>query len=126
MSQPLHLRHLAIVRDTLLRGKSQIYVYYSYDNFKKLVGAGTGFWEAVTTVPDNVRKGSNVAASLSEAPDVDEYGFPKLDADLFQGQHNDATLGECISALRAEPFRLTVNDPFLQKRADGTSGMTCI
>ena len=123
LSQPLHLRHLSIVRDTLLRGKSQIYVYYTYENFKKLVEAGTGFWEAVTSVPDTVRQGSNVAASLSEAPDVDEYGFPKLDENQFQGRHNDATLGECVSALNVGTFRLNMNDPFLQKRVDGTSGI---
>lgn len=114
---------MSIVRDTLLRGKSQIYVYYTYENFKKLVEAGTGFWEAVTTVPDTVRQGSNIAASLSEAPDVDEYGFPKLDESQFQGRHNDATLGECVSALNVGTFRLSINHPFLQKRVDGTSGM---
>ena len=74
-------------------------------------------------MPDTVRQGSNVAASLSEAPDVDEYGFPKLDENQFQGRHNDATLGECVSALNVGTFRLNMNDPFLQKRVDGTSGM---
>ncbi|KAL2037504.1 hypothetical protein N7G274_009785 [Stereocaulon virgatum] len=121
LSQPLHLRHLSIVRDTLLRGKSQIYIYYSYNNFKKLVEAGTGFWEAVTPVPDTVRQGNNVAASLSALPDIDEHGFPKLDMNQFQGRHNDATPGECVSALNAGSFRLSGNDPFLQKQVDGTS-----
>lgn len=85
--------------------------------------AGTGFWEAVRTVPDTVRQGNNIAASLSAAPEVDEYGFPKLDMNQFHGRHNDATLGECVSALNAGSFRLSGNDPFLQKQIDGTSGM---
>jgi hypothetical protein len=87
------------------------------------VEAGTGFWEAVTTVPDTVRQGNNIAASLSAAPDVDEYGFPKLDMTRFQGRLNDATLGECVSALNAGSFRLSGNDLCLQKQVDGTSGM---
>lgn len=122
ISQPLHIRHLSIVRDTVLKGKTQIYMYYTYDNFKKLVEGGTGFWEAVTTIPSEVMIGKNVAASLNAKPDVDEYGFPKLEENLFQGRHNDATLSECVAGLKVDPLHISVNDPVLKKQPDGNYG----
>ena len=122
ISQPLYLRHLAIVRDTLLRGKSHVHVHYTYENFKKLVEDGTGFWEAVKTVPDELKTGNNTAASLDAEPDIDEYGFPKLDEDQFLGPSNDATLAECVSALNAGVYRPIRDDPYMEKQADGTFG----
>lgn len=122
ISQPLHLRHLSMVRDTALKGKTQIYIYYSYENFKRLVESGTAFWEAVQTVPNDVTIGKNVAAALDAKPDVDEYGFPRLDENQFQGDQNDATLKECVSALTIGPLHISVNDPVLKKMADGTHG----
>ena len=122
ISQPLHIRHLSIVRDTVLKGKTQIYMYYTYDNFKKRVEGGTGFWEAVTTIPSEVTIGENVAASLNAKPDVDEYGFPKLDENLFQGRHSDATLEECVAALKVHPLHISASDPILRKQPDGSYG----
>ncbi len=118
----MHLRHLAIVRDTLLRGKSYIHVHYTYENFKKLVEGGTGFWEAVKTVPDHLKVGNNIAASLDAKPDIDQYGFPKLDENQFHGPYNDATLAECESALNAGDYRPIKDDPWLMKQSDGTFG----
>ena len=122
ISQPLHLRHLSIVRDTVLKGKTQIYMYYTYENFKKLVEGGTGFWEAVTTVPSEVTLGTNFAAALDAKPDVDEYGFPRIEEKQFQGHQNDATLEECVSALNVDPLHISANDPVLKKQADGSFG----
>ena len=122
ISQPLHLRHLSIVRDTILKGKTQIYIYYTYENFNKLVEGGTGFWEAVTPVPREVKIGKNVAAALDAEPDVDEYGFPRLDENQFQGCQNDATLEECVSALKVDPLHISAIDPVLRKLADGNYG----
>ena len=122
ISQPLYLRHLAIVQDTLLRGKSYIHVHYTYDNFKKLVKGGTGFWEAVKTVPDHLKIGNNNVASLDAKPDIDQYGFPKLDENQFHGPYNDATLAECASALNAGDYRPIREDPWLEKQSDGTFG----
>lgn len=122
VSQPLHLRHLSIVRDTVLKGKTQIYIYYTYENFKKLVDGGTGFWEAVRTVASDVTIGKNVAAALDAKPDVDEYGFPRLEENQFQGRQNDATLEECVSALKVDPLHISATDPVFSKKADGSHG----
>ena len=122
ISQPLYIRHLSIVRDTVLKGKTQIYMYYTYENFKKLVEGGTGFWEAVATIPSEVRIGTNVAASLDAKPDVDEYGFPRIEEGQFVGRHNDATLEECVSALKVDPLHISASDPVLKKQANGSYG----
>ena len=122
LSQPLHIRHLSIVRDTLLKGKTQIYMYYTYKSFKKLVEGGTVFWEGVTTIPIEVARGKNVAASLDAKPDVDEYGFPRLEKSQFQGPHNDATLKECVAALKIDPLHISIHDPILKSQADGGCG----
>ncbi|MCJ1405237.1 hypothetical protein MMC11_008464 [Xylographa trunciseda] len=119
-SQPQHLRYLAILRDTTLTGKTQHYVYYSYDVFKSLVDAGKASWEAVETVKrDNSEiQGLNVASD--SIPDVDEYGFPKLDKAEFQGHGNVATLAECITAAKISKFRVTASDAFVSKLKDGS------
>ena len=122
ISQPLYLRHLSIVRDTVLRGKTNVYIYYTFENFRRLVENKTAFWEAVTTVPDGVTNGINVAASLDATPKLDEHGFPVLDFNPFHGQDNSATLEECVSALHAEPFRLAIHDPVLKKQINGSYG----
>lgn len=122
ISQPLHLRHLSIVRDTVLRGKTQTYIYYTYENFKSLVEGGTAFWEAVQTIPSEVTKGKNVAAALDAKPDVDEYGFPRLEDNQFQGRQNDATLEQCVSALQIDPLHISAKDPVLRKQANSSRG----
>ena len=96
ISQPLHLRHLAIVRDTVQRGKAPVYIHYSFANFKTLVGSGDKVWEAVLTLPDGGKKGKVTIPQVGEQPKLDEYGFPKLDPNQFQGRHNEASLFECV------------------------------
>ena len=74
------------------------------------------------TVPDNVIVSNNVVASLDAKPNVDEYGFPKLDESQFHGPYNDATLSECESALNARDYRPIKDDPWLERQSDGTFG----
>lgn len=122
MSQPLHLRHLSIIRDTVLKGKGSIFNYYTYESFEKLVEKGIGFWEAVVTVPDDLTAGSNFAASLDAVQQLDNFGFPVIESNLFGGSDNNATLQECASALNADTFRYSGNGPGLQRKAHGTYG----
>ena len=122
ISQPPHLRHLAIIRDTAMKRSVTHYVHYSYENFKSLVDSGRASWEAVETVPEN-KKGKSAAAALASKPDLDEYGFPKLQASLFQGQFNNATPSECALAINVKPLSLASFDSTLKKLHDGTYGM---
>lgn len=121
ISQPLHLRHLAVVRDVAIVAKTSFYVHYSYDNFKKLVNSGEASWEAVMTLEENKKMGKNPLFLLDDQPDIDEYGFPKLQSSLFQGRYNDATLAQCVQALNAKPFGLYRND-LVAYELDGTYG----
>ena len=122
ISQPPHLRHLAIVRDTSITGKITHYIHYSYSNFKAKVDRGEASWEAVETMKydHKTKEGAKLAAEA--VPELDEYGFPKLDLRLFEGRDNDATLAQCVKAAKVEPFPLTSNDPMTIKHPDGTYG----
>ena len=97
VSQPLHLRHLAIVRDTVLKAKSPVYIHYTVPNFQKLVDKGTASWDAVTTISPTIDVGLNVSSSLQSTPQVDEFGFPQLAVESFHGTWQDATLSECAA-----------------------------
>ncbi|MCJ1376915.1 hypothetical protein MMC17_000005 [Xylographa soralifera] len=119
LSQPLHLRHLAILRDTTLRGKTQHYVYYGYGVFKSLVDAGKASWEAVETVKVNNPKDQVLNAAPDAIPDVDEYGFPKLDKARFQGRDNNATLAGSLAAAKITEFRVTASDASITRLKDG-------
>ncbi|KAL9606842.1 MAG: hypothetical protein Q9179_000050 [Wetmoreana sp. 5 TL-2023] len=122
MSQPLHLRHLAIVRDTALTNGIPHYVHYSFPNFTKLVDEGRASWEAVMTVTKEHKQFKHVAA-IEAKPELDENGFPKLPDNLFQGRHNDASLAECIKGADNSPPSLSSWDPRVVKLDDGSLGI---
>ena len=121
LSQPLHLRHLSIVRDTGLIGNRAHYVHYSFENFKSLVDSGEKAWEAVSTVAVIDRKNESIAP-LHAQPDLDEYGFPRLQHSLFHGRYNDATLSECVELADKENLILSQADPLAFKLDNNTWG----
>ncbi|KAJ9660726.1 hypothetical protein H2201_006805 [Coniosporium apollinis] len=92
-SQPLHLRHLAIVRDTSLTDKQLHYLYRTYDNFGKAVEAGEAVWEAILTAKKPLPKAKSRGKGRSEV-EVDEWGFPALSATAFFGGKGTSTLQE--------------------------------
>lgn len=97
-SQPPHLRHLAIVKDTCQRGKQPTFQYRTYENFEKAVVIGDAFWEGVFG-PEEKGKGKakqkKAEAAAAALPNVDEWGFEKVNQKLFVGQSGTATLEEC-------------------------------
>ncbi|KAL9004409.1 MAG: hypothetical protein Q9188_002767 [Gyalolechia gomerana] len=98
MSQPLHLRHLAVIRDAALTAGIPHYVHYSFENFKRLVDEGKASWDSVMTVTKDHKDFKTIAAIEAE-PELDENGFPKLSSTFFQGRYNDAGLVECVKGL---------------------------
>lgn len=122
ISQPLHLRHLAVLRDTALTRRITHYVHYTYENFKKLVENEDAVWEAVVTITKDDKLGQESAVALDAEPKLDKYGFPDLTTTLFQGRENDATPFQCIDALNAAPIH-TEHDLTAHRRQDGTYGM---
>ena len=99
ISQPPHLRHLGIVRDTEVHGKSAHFHFRTLTNFEKAVELGLTAWEAVTSNSGG-RKQAGKPASLSESSDLDQYGFPKFDPKLFADEEGRASLAECAKIPR--------------------------
>ena len=99
------------------------YIHYSYENFKALVDSSKASWEAVETVSEG-KKGKHPAAGVHPEPDLDDFGFPTLQASLFQGHHNDAPASECALAVKAQPIQLTSSDLIPKKLGDETYGMS--
>ena len=97
-SQPPHLRHLAIVKDTCQRGKQPTFQYRTYEDFSKAVVIGDAFWEGVFG-PEEKGKGKakqkKAEAAAAALPNVDEWGFEKVNQKLFVNQNGAATLEEC-------------------------------
>ncbi|KAL8735942.1 MAG: hypothetical protein Q9166_000504 [cf. Caloplaca sp. 2 TL-2023] len=118
LSQPLHLRHLSIIRDAALTNGIPHYVHYSFENFKKLVDQGKASWEPVMTITKEHGK-FKVAAAIDAEPDLDENGFPKITYNLFQGRNNDASLAECIQGADVKQPPLSAADPRAVKLGDG-------
>lgn len=106
----MHLRHLAILRDTTIAGKITHYLYYTYDVFKSMVDAESASWEAVETIRTDGNKSEDSSLSVHATPDLDEYGFPLLDPSRFHSHNNYVSLGECAAAACVKPFRLTKLD----------------
>ena len=122
LSQPLHLRHLAIVRDMALSNKIAHYVHFTYPNFKRMVDNGEKFWEAVESLKEVTKPGQPSRLAATATPDLDEYGFPRLQPSRFQGRHNDANLRECIEAINVQSFRVATSDPTLVNVDGGSYG----
>lgn len=121
ISQPLHLRHLGIVRDTALTNGIPHYVHYSFGNFKKLVDEGKASWEPVMTITKDHKHFKN-AAAIDAEPNTDVDGFSKLSDSLFQGCHNDASLADCVKGIDSSPLPMSNLDPKVIKFKDGTWG----
>lgn len=123
MSQPLHLRHLSIIRDAALTEGVPHYVHYSFEHFQSLVDEGRASWESVMTITKD-HKDFMATASIEAKPELDDDGFPKLPKNLFQGRHNDASLTECICGSDALGLPRSNSDPKAVLLKDGTWG-TC-
>ena len=121
ISQPIHLRHLAVVRDAALTNNIPHYVHYTFENFQELVRQGKASWEAVTSITRDNKKLRNVAA-VDVEPDLDEHGFHRVPIDLFHGRQNDASLSDCIQAANILPISLSTVDPRVARSKHATSG----
>ncbi|KAG9828608.1 hypothetical protein KCU60_g15556, partial [Aureobasidium melanogenum] len=105
VSQPLHLRHLAIIRDTSQLHRISHYVFRSYHNFQKMVDNGEANWEAIDVKP----------AEIQRKPDLDEWGFPKVKPSTMvghDGTHNMAACKNVLVRSKSKPKR-----PLWEKKA---------
>ncbi|KAL4912473.1 hypothetical protein BDW62DRAFT_19246 [Aspergillus aurantiobrunneus] len=120
LSQPPHLRHLALVRDTALQRTITHYIHYSARNFAKLVEFGESSWEAVEFVPRNNKSNNVTVPPVDAKPQLDAYGLP-LDvptSDLVK--NGDCSLADCMWVVKPNDYNCSSSDPKAIKLEDGT------
>lgn len=110
ISQPPHLRHFAIIRDTGQSDKYLHYVYRTYGNFQLAVDVGEAAWEVVITQPVNMNPGKkpraknqkNVRETVHrEYGELDEWGFPQIHESCFEGRNGMGTLKDANKSVMA-------------------------
>ncbi|KAK2753167.1 RNA polymerase III transcription initiation factor complex subunit [Arachnomyces sp. PD_36] len=122
-SQPPHLRHLAIIRDTALRGTITHYVHYSYHNFKHLVDNDEASWEAVEHVPKGPKSKTRPVPPVDAVAYYDENGFPIREKAYNLLKDGNATLGECLEIVQPGNYAISSTDPAAVKLEDGSYGV---
>lgn len=83
VSQPLHLRHLSIVRDTATFSTVSHYQFRSFENYKRLVAEGILSWEAINVKPETLE---------AEPVNIDPWGFPQVRPTDIYGADGTANL----------------------------------
>ncbi|KAF2825573.1 hypothetical protein CC86DRAFT_324045 [Ophiobolus disseminans] len=94
-TQPLHLRHLAIIRDTRNTEEKKFvhYVYRTYEHFQQAVAAGEAIWAGVTKPVSKNKKPTNTNLT------VDSWGFHGLNQKDFVRFNGTATLSDVRSGI---------------------------
>ncbi|KAL1956408.1 hypothetical protein VTO42DRAFT_7294 [Malbranchea cinnamomea] len=116
VTQPTHLRHLALVRDSEVRGTITFFLHYSFRNYASLVSQGRKVWEAVQHMSKRGTKGLPVDAQ----PQVDNYGFPVNNVPTGLVNQGNSTLREGLEAGKPTDYKPTKRDPVAVEQADGT------
>ncbi|GFN12655.1 putative TFIIIC transcription initiation factor complex subunits Tfc3 [Aspergillus tubingensis] len=120
LSQPLHLRHLAIVRDTALQRTITHYVHYTAMNFKQLVDSGEALWEAVEFSPKKAKSISAHIHPVDAAPQLDAHGLTLAVPKKELCKDGNVTLLECISVVKPANYVFSGSDAVAARREDGT------
>ncbi|GFG08694.1 transcription factor tau subunit sfc3 [Aspergillus udagawae] len=120
LSQPLHLRHLAIVRDTALEKTITHYIHYSTANFQKLVDAGEASWEAVEFVRRNTKAEKISVPPVDAVPELDENGLPKAVPTKELIKNGNASLLAGVLVVNPADYHCTGNDPMPFRLKDGS------
>lgn len=89
-SQPPHLRHLALVRDTYMGSPILQYCYRTFAYFNEAVRLGQASWEYVLSENHN-----HAASSLERRPNLDKFGFPRPESRLFYAKTGLAPVTRC-------------------------------
>lgn len=96
VSQPPHLRHLSVVRDTAFHHRASHYQFRSYNNFKQLVSSGEVTWEAIDIKTSDVE---------NESPDLDAWGFPRVSPAVIFGHDGTSNVLHCKTSVIAPHAR---------------------
>ena len=110
ISQPSHLKHLSIVRDTEVKGRSAHFHFRTLPNFERAVELGLTAWEAVEGNPNDGPKRLGRPPKSSAPLGVDKFGFPRLDPRLFADQEGRASLAQCAEPAQKATSRLQASN----------------
>ncbi|KAJ5121570.1 B-block binding subunit of TFIIIC [Penicillium bovifimosum] len=119
VAQPLHLRHFSVVRDMAMKKTVMYYVNYSASNFAKLVEDGKASWEAVEFPAEKAKSLKIDAPPFGALPQLDEFGFPKVEFPRGLMKNANATLRDGVLAAKPTDYLLSSSDPFVVRLADG-------
>lgn len=122
LSQPPHLRHLAIVRDMTIQRTITHYIHYSAKNFATLVDTGHATWEAVEFIPRDARAASRKIPPVNAVPELDDYGFPPRSPDKDLVKKGNASLLQCMQAVKPTDYARSSSDPIAVQQPDGSYG----
>ncbi|KAF2851384.1 hypothetical protein T440DRAFT_507281 [Plenodomus tracheiphilus IPT5] len=102
-TQPLHLRHLAIIRDSRNTSEKKYlhYVYRTHGNFQKAVDAGAVHWAGVShlSTMGPLKVTSTQTGQSDNAMPVDAWGFEIINPKDLEGGNGSATLSEARKAI---------------------------
>lgn len=113
-SQPKHLMHLALIRDTAVVNRTNYYLYRSYPSFQKAVEAGSAEWDGVRT--------SKSKPGSSLEPKLDLWGFPSIPAfELLRIDGSTSLANAVKSASREKTQEKEQKDgePFIERDRHG-------
>ncbi|GAB7351127.1 hypothetical protein MBLNU459_g1587t2 [Dothideomycetes sp. NU459] len=108
VSQPAHLRHLSLVRDTAYYHRVSHYQFRSFDNYRALVTAGEALWEAIDVDPEIFG---------SEGGDLDSWGFPTISPNDMYGVEGTANMVHLKSTTADSTLRRGMLKPTPKKKA---------
>ncbi|KAJ5723971.1 hypothetical protein N7488_002006 [Penicillium malachiteum] len=118
-SQPPHLRHLAIVRDSDVQKTTLHYVQYSGRNFARKVDEGNAFWEAVEFPPQKIKSSKIKVPPVEAHFEVDSYGLPQIVSPLLM-KNGNIKLAEGLLCCKPSDYSLTRKDPAGVYQEDGS------
>lgn len=102
-TQPAHLRHLALIRDTRNTQEKKFvhYVYRTYGNFQKAVDAGEVIWAGVSKPAPKQSSAAKGGRPKKDVPglQVDAWGFRALSSKDFVDKDGSASLSQCRKAI---------------------------
>ncbi|RDH31158.1 hypothetical protein BDQ94DRAFT_172267 [Aspergillus welwitschiae] len=120
LSQPPHLRHLAIVRDTALQRTITHYVHYTAMNFKQLVDSGEALWEAVEFSAKKAKSSNAHIHPVDAVPQLDAHGLTLAVPKKELLKDGNVTLLECISVVKPANYVFSGSDAVAARLEDGT------
>lgn len=121
VSQPPHLRHLAVVRDTAIEKTTIFYIHYSAKNFAKQVEAGTASWEAVEFPAKKAKSANFHLPPVDATAQLDENG---LRQEIPRGivKNGKISLLEGLMVCKPTDYTVTSSDPTLCRYPNGSVG----